>query len=128
MSPSKTMSRAAFSVFCFGIYLAGGGVLLLLAPGRISELLGLGASEGPQGVWVRFTGMFFLILAYYCLRAAREEERRFMEWSVRTRPTTLLFLTAFAAFDLVRPPMLLFGIIDLGASVWTAVALKRDAA
>ncbi len=120
----RAMSRAAVSLLAFGLYLAGGGLLLMVAPALVCRVLTL---DAPQGVWVRITGMFFAILAYYCICAAREEQTAFMRWSVRTRPTTLVFLAACVATQVVQPIILLFGVIDVAAAVWTALALRADA-
>lgn len=108
----------------FGIYLATGGLLLVWIPAFVCQMLTL---DAPQGVWVRITGMLFCILAYYCVCAASQEATAFIRWSVYSRPTTLLFLGAFAAAKLVQPVILIFGVIDVAASLWTALALRADA-
>ena len=41
--------------------------------------------------------MFFLDLAFYCIKAAIDEHEAFIRWSVTTRPLTILFLGAFVA-------------------------------
>lgn len=117
------MSKAAVSVFCFGLYLAGGGLVLVLVPEQLCRVLGI---DDPDGPWVRITGMFFLLFAYYCLRAALEEERRFMHWSLRTRPTTIFFLAGLVAFELAPPVILVFGVFDVAATLWTALALRGE--
>jgi hypothetical protein len=118
------MSRAAVSVLVFGLYLAGGGLLLLLVPGMLCRVLHL--RPPGQTMWVRLSGMFFLFLAFYCVQAARAEDRAFFRWSTRTRPWTALFLGAFVAVGLENPTVLLFGVVDLLASSWTALALRDD--
>jgi hypothetical protein len=116
------MSPAAISLFAFGIYLAGGGVLLILVPEWLCSTLTL----RPPGdtMWVRLSGMFFLDLAFYCIRAARTEQTAFIRWTVTTRPVMLLFLGAVVAFGLENPSILVFGIIDVAASLWTWLALR----
>ena len=118
------MSKAAVSIFAFGLYLATGGVLLVVAPGFVCRLLVL---DEPQGLWVRITGGLLGILAYYCICAAREEATAFIRWSVRTRPTTLFFLAACVATNIATPPILILGVIDVAATIWTALALRIDA-
>jgi hypothetical protein len=122
------MSRPAISILAFGIYLAVGGVLLLVVPRELCRFLHL----RPPGetMWVRLCGMFFLDLAYYCVRAAREEERPFMRWSVGSRHLTIVFLVAFVATGMENPGILIFGVIDLLATLWTALTLgssRREA-
>jgi hypothetical protein len=115
------MSRPAASIFAFGVYLAAGGLLLVLMPRELCHLLHL----RPPGetIWVRLCGMFFLDLAFYCIRAALSEDRTFLRWSVQTRPWTTVFLLAFVAAGLENPSILIFGVIDLLATVWTVLAL-----
>jgi hypothetical protein len=117
------MSPAAFSVFVFGIYLASGGLMLLLAPEELCHFLGLSPPGDP--LWVRLNGMFFLDLAFYCIKAAIDGHKAFIRWSVTTRPLTLLFLGAFAILGFVSPNILIFGVIDVFASLWTALALRE---
>lgn len=118
------MSAAARSVFAFGVYLASGGLLLVFAPERVCRLLAL---RPPGGTfWMRLCGMFFLDLAYYCVRAARSENAMFIRWSTYTRPWTLVFLSAFAACGLVEPIVVTFGLVDVLATLWTVLELRRE--
>ena len=116
------MSRAAVSILGFGVYLAVGGLLLLLMPRELCSILHL----RPPGdtMWVRLSGMFFLDLAFYCIQAALSDQRTFMRWSVKTRPLSIVFLVAFVAGGLENPNILIFGVIDLLATLWTIVALR----
>jgi hypothetical protein len=120
------VSAAAISILAFGAYLCAGGLLLLLAPEAVCRALAMAV---PQGPWIRITGMLFLILSAYCWRAAREENTRFMVWSLYTRPTTIVFLAWFVAAGWVEPIVLAFGAVDVAASAWTMIALRSgDAA
>ena len=118
------MSPAARTVFAFGLYLAGGGLLLLFVPAEVCLVLNL-RTPGDT-VWMRLCGMFFLDLAYYCIRAAQNENMMFIRWSTYTRPWTLAFLAAFVALGLVKPIILTFGLIDVLATLWTVRALRRQ--
>jgi hypothetical protein len=118
------MSKAALSVFVFGLYLATGGVLLLFTPEALYSLTCL---RPPGGTfWVRLSGMFFLYLAFYCLMAAWNERKEFFRWSVVTRPCTLLVLAACVFTGMEHPFILLFGVLDVLAALWTALALRRE--
>ena len=70
-------------------------MLLLLVPEGLCRCLGLSPPGDP--LWVRLSGMFFLDLAFYCIKAAIDENKAFIRWSVTTRPLTILFLGAFVA-------------------------------
>ena len=117
------MSRAAASLLAFGAYLALGGLLLIFVPAQMCRLLAMAA---PQGAWIRITGMLMLFLGFLCLRAAREEERSFMRWSLYTRSSTTLFLAWFVARGWIEPVVLVFGVIDLLAAAWTWAELRKD--
>lgn len=118
------MSHSAISVLGFGFYLAAGGLLLLLAPQEVCGILQL----HPPGnsIWVRLSGMFFLDLAFYCIKAAVNEQESFIRWSILTRPWTLVFLGAFVAAGIESPRILIFGVVDLLATLWTVFALRAD--
>jgi len=115
------VSRAAVSILAFGAYLCGGGLLLLVAPNQVCALLSMAP---PQGAWIRITGMLLLILAFYCWRAAREENLAFIRWSLYTRPTTTVFLLWFVIRGWIEPVVLIVGALDAAASVWTLVAIN----
>jgi hypothetical protein len=115
------VSGAAISTLAFGAYLCSGGLLLLLAPNQVCRLLSMAP---PQGAWIRIVGMLFLILAFYCWRAAREENIPFIRWTVYTRPTTILFLLWFVARGWIEPVVLIFGVVDVAATIWTFVTIN----
>jgi len=117
------MSSAARSIVAFGLYLALGGSALVFAPQQVCDVLRL-----PPGndFWIRLNGMFFWILAYYCLRAACAEQTAFISWSLWPRSATTVFMAVFVAMGLVGPMALLFGAVDVLAALWTARALRAD--
>ena len=118
------MSRAALSVLVFAIYLATAGMLLLCVPAAACSLLGL--QPPGDGVWVRVTGMLMLYLAFYCLQAARSEAREFIRWTIVTRPWTLLVVGGLVVFGLENPVIMIFGVFDVLASLWTALSLQES--
>lgn len=93
---------------------------LVVFPSFVCQLLALPA---PDGLWIRLAGMFMLILAYYCFRAAREDSRAFIRWTLGPRFLVLPFLLLLFAGNLASPWLLVFGIVDAAASFWTARAL-----
>ena len=64
------MSKAAMTVFVFGIYLGFLGVVLLAAPNLLLNVFGL---PETQEVWIRVTGMLVLVLSLYYTQTARLE-------------------------------------------------------
>ena len=118
------MSRAARSLFVFGIYLAVLSLLLLLVPNLLLGLFGLGATTE---VWIRVVGMLTLILSVYNILASRAELTPFIQWSVYARASVILFFIVFVVAGLAPPALIMFGGVDLAAAIWTGVSLRQDA-
>jgi hypothetical protein len=119
------MSRAAKSLFVFGIYLCGLGLILLLVPNLILQVFG---APPTNEVWIRINGMFVLCLSFYYVQAARHELTIFIRWTVWTRAVVIIFFSAFVLLVSAPRALLLFGLIDLLAATWTWLALKKDGA
>jgi hypothetical protein len=119
------MSRAAKSLFVFGVYLCGLGSILLLVPNLILQLFGV----APTGeVWIRINGMFVLCLSFYYIQAARHELTSFIRWTVWTRIAVIFYFAAFVLLVSAPKALLLFGLIDLLSAIWTRLALQKDEA
>jgi hypothetical protein len=119
------MSQAAISLFVFGIYLCGLGLILLLVPNLILSVFGV---PPTNEVWIRINGMFVLCLSFYYVQAARNELTVFIRWTVWTRGAVIIYFTAFVLLVSAPKALLLFGLIDLLSAIWTWLALKKDEA
>ena len=117
------MSRAAKSLFAFGIYLCGLGLLLLLVPNLILQVFGV---PPTNEVWIRINGMFVLCLSFYYVQAARNELTIFIHWTVWARVAVIFYFAAFVLLVSAPKALLLFGVIDLLAAIWTWLALKKS--
>jgi hypothetical protein len=117
------MSQAAKSLFVFGVYLCGLGLLLLLAPNLILPLFGAPTTDE---VWIRINGMFVLCLSFYYVQAARHGLAVFIRWTVWARVAVMLCFAAFVLLVSAPKALLLFGLIDLLAASWTWLALRKD--
>ena len=117
------MSRAATSMFVFGIYLLVLGSTLVVAP---AFLLGLFGLDAPQEVWIRVTGVVAGVLGFYYLFTARREAKDFFWATVWGRPAVIIFFTAFVLLDLAEPVLILFGVVDLLGAGWTFAALRAE--
>jgi hypothetical protein len=117
------MTRAARSVFWFGLYLIAAGSTLVLAPNVLLAPLGFATPDEP---WIRVAGMLTLLLGYYFVQCARAELRRFLELTTHVRFAVPLFFAAFVAFGSARPALLLFATADLAGAIWTTLALRAD--
>jgi hypothetical protein len=115
------MSHPAKSIFIFGIYLVLLGSVLVVIP---NAFLGLFGFPYTREVWIRVVGMLLLFLAFYCFQAARKELLDFFRWTVPVRSSVIFFLTVFVLLGFANPWLILFGVIDLLAAIWTALALR----
>ena len=115
------MSHPAKSVFVFAIYLIVLGVTLLFIP---NVLLGVFDFPETTEVWIRVVGMLLVLLAFYYINAARKELNAFFKWTVYARSSVIVFFLVFVLMDLAQPILLLFGVIDLLAAIWTGLALR----
>jgi hypothetical protein len=117
------MSRAAMSMFVFGIYLLVLGPTLVVAPAFLTGLFGL---DAPQEVWIRVLGAIITILGFYYLFTARREAKDFFWATVWGRPAVIVFFTAFVLLDLAEPILILFGVVDLLGAGWTFAAMRAE--
>ncbi|HEV2915277.1 MAG TPA: hypothetical protein VGX92_18505 [Pyrinomonadaceae bacterium] len=119
------MSQAAKSLFVFGIYLCGLGLILLLVPNLILRVFGV---PPTNEVWIRINGMFVLCLSFYYIQAARNELTSFIGWTVWARIGVMFCFVAFVLLVSAPKALLLFGLVDLFSAIWTWLALKKDEA
>jgi hypothetical protein len=119
------MSKSAKSVVVFACYLILLGLVLVLAP---NALLRVFRMPETGEVWIRVVGMLVLILAYYYWNASHAGLRVFFRWTVAARTSVLLFFIAFVIAGLALPTLILFGVVDFAGAVWTALALRGEAA
>jgi hypothetical protein len=118
------MSKSAVSVFAFSIYMFLLGLTLIVIP---NVLLRLFSVPETSEVWIRVVGMLVLILGFYYSHAARNDLRAFFGWTVVARTSVLLFFIAFVVAGFAPPVLIVFGVIDFAAAMWTLLALKSEA-
>jgi hypothetical protein len=118
------MSRSALSVFVFAVYLYLLGFVLVVTP---DTLLRIFKFPEADGLWIRIVGMLVIILGFYYSHAARADFRPFLVWTVLGRTAVLLFFIAFVIAGLAPPALILFGVIDFAAAMWTLFAIRSDA-
>ena len=119
------MSKSAFSVKAFGIYLLVLGFGLAFAPNLLLSAFGMPVTSE---VWIRVVGVLVFNIGIYYIYAARCEAKAFFQASVYTRVLVLVSFTAFAALALVSPMLILFGAVDCAGGVWTQLALRAEKA
>jgi hypothetical protein len=119
------MSKSAFSVKAFGIYLLVLGAGLTLAPNLLLSVFGMPTTSE---VWIRVVGVLVFNIGVYYVYAARGEARAFFQASVYTRTLVLASLAAFAVLGLASPVLILFGAVDFAGGIWTQLALRAERA
>ena len=117
------MSRSALSLFVFSIYLYIMGFVLVVTPDTLVRIFKF---PDADGLWIRVVGMLVIILGFYYSHVARAEIRPFFVWTVIARSSVLLFFLAFVIAGLAPPALILFGVIDFAAAMWTLFAIRSD--
>lgn len=118
------MSKAAFSIKAFGVYLLALGVCLVFVPNLLLSVFGMPRTDE---VWIRVVGLLVFNIGLYYWFAAQGEATSVFRASVYTRVLVLVAFAAFAALGLAPPMLVLFGVADFAGGVWTWFALKADA-
>ena len=117
------MSKPAFSIKVFGIYLSILGVGLTLAP---NLLLGLFGIPSTNEVWIRVVGVLLFNIGIYYWFAAKANATAVFRASIYTRCLIFIAFTTFATIGLVSPALILFGAVDLAGALWTYFALRGN--
>ncbi|MBI4996092.1 MAG: hypothetical protein HZC22_04180 [Rhodocyclales bacterium] len=117
------MSKSAFSVRVFSIYMIVFGSGLIVAPNLILSIF---AVAETHEVWIRIVGLLMLIVGYLDFMASRSELLLFFRWTVAARLAVPVFLIAFVVLGFAPPVLILFGAIDAAGAMWTAVCLRED--
>ncbi len=117
------MSKSATSILVFGIYLIVIGLGFLLMPNTVLGLFGLPTTTEP---WILVVAMLLLILAYYYIQTARNEDKAFFRFSVHGRAAVIVFFAAFVLLIKAPVTLIMFGVVDLLAAIWTALALRSE--
>jgi hypothetical protein len=117
------MSKSAFSLRVFSIYMFSLGSVLVAAPNLM--LFFFGVPETHE-VWIRVVGVLVLNIGYFSFMASRNESLAFFRWSIPTRLAVPVFFVAFVALGFAPPILVLFGAIDAAGAIWTAACLRAD--
>ena len=117
------MSRAAKSIFIFGIYVTILGLLITLIPNIILSIF---SHPETQEIWIRVAGMLVFILGLYYVAAARAELTEFFRFTVYGRWAVMFFFLAFVIFLNASPVLIAIAFVDLCGAIWTRIALSGD--
>lgn len=118
------MTLAARLILCFGVYILLTGLVLLIAPNVLLSIFGLGSTTE---VWIRVLGSVVTALGVYYVVMGRAESIQFFKATVWGRGWIFLSFLGLVAVGMAKPPLLLFGVVDLLGAFWTWRALKAAA-
>ncbi len=116
------MTRAARSLFVFGIYLLGVGFLLLGSPNTLLAVLRLPPATDP---WIRVLGVVVIAIGLLDVASAHAEQTGFFRATVWVRFFVLISFIALVLLKLAPPVLIAFGLIDAAGAVWTRLSLSR---
>ena len=117
------MTRAARSVFAFGIYLLVLGGVLVGSPNTLLALVRLPATTEP---WIHVLGVPVLGMGLLFVASARAEQTGFIRATVGARLFAFACLLALALVNIAPPLVAAFGIADLVGALWTFAALRTS--
>jgi hypothetical protein len=116
------MTRAAKSIFTWGVLMLLFGAGYLLAPNFFLPLFGF--SQTAE-VWIRVMGLLIAILGGYYLYCARHNDVIFFRATVSGRIAFALGLVALVLLDVSKSALLILAATDTCGAIWTWRALKE---
>jgi hypothetical protein len=117
------MTRAALSVYMYGLYLISSGLPFLLIPHFTLGMFGLSAGDD---LWVRFVGVLIAIIGSFYVAAVLTRSDRMLSWSVPARYTTATFMAVMVALGEAGLALLIFASLDALTASLTWVAIRAD--
>jgi hypothetical protein len=118
------VTRAARSLFVFGVYLEFLAAFLIFAP---NVLLAAFHVASTHEVWIRCLGVVTGSIGVYYLLAGHHGFGPIIVASVPVRFGLMAFFAGFVVFDHADPSLLIFGAADAVGAAWTLMALRLDA-
>ena len=119
------MTYPAKTIFVFGLYLLGLGVVLMLVPNVLLSVFRISATSE---VWIRIVGMLVLEFGVCYVVAAQKNWEGFIALTVPLRVSVMVFFAAFVFFLKAPTALLLFGATDLAFALWTWSATRKGGA
>jgi hypothetical protein len=115
------MTSTAKTIFYFGIYIIGLGLVLLLMPNVLLRPFGF---EEAKEVWIRVLGVVVTALGYYYIVAAKSDACAFFNATIHGRTWLFLAFVVLAVLEQTKTIIMLFGAIDLAGAIWTWTAQR----
>lgn len=118
------MSRAARSVYVFGIYLLVLGGILIGSPNTLLRVFRLPSTTEP---WIHVLGVVVMAIGILYVACARTAQTGFFRATVTARLFVLASFVAFATMQIAPPVLIAFGLVDAAAALWTHLSLRNPA-
>ncbi len=115
------MSRAARSLFVFGIYIVVVGLALVAAPDFLMRLLRLPPATAG---WARIVGLLTIVLGSYDITGSRAECRPYIRASVPLRLGFAAGTIVLVLAGQMPVTVALLGSTDIAGALWTSFALR----
>jgi hypothetical protein len=116
------MTRAAKSVYYFGYYLLGLGLLVTFLPNLMLQTFFLAPTNE---VYIRVVGVLVFNIGLYYLAGATSNSTPFFKMSVVTRCIVLGSFIAFVLVGLAQPALIPLGTVDFLGAIWTWWELRK---
>jgi hypothetical protein len=116
------MNSAAKSLYYFGFYLLLLSAVLTAFP---NILLSTFMMPETNEVWIRVVGVLVFNLGIYYVFMAQTNNTMFLSLSVYLRASILLWFVAFVLIGWAPATLIMFGVVDALAALWTYVELKK---
>lgn len=116
------MSKAARSVYVWGIYVVLTGLALVFIPNVIFGIVGL---PETNEIWVRALGIIAILLGYYYFVAVKEDFVPLYQASIYARLFFVVASVIFVVLGMVKVNFLLFAAMDTLGALWTFLALRQ---
>lgn len=118
------MTKTAWTVQAFGVYLIALSLGLMAAPNLLLPLFGM---PRTSEVWIRVAGLVVFNEGACYWFAAKSSATPFFRASFYLRCLAPLVFGVFVLAGLASPPLIGFGLVDLAAGVWTFLTLRSEA-
>jgi hypothetical protein len=117
------LTKAAASIFYFGIYVLVLGLALIAAPNLVLAPFGF---PPTSEVWLRVVGVLAAAIGWYYVSSARAGLEPFFRATFAMRVLVFVCFGAFVVLGFAKPALALFGAVDLAGALWTATALRKS--
>ncbi|GAB4239786.1 MAG: hypothetical protein Kow0032_27040 [Methyloligellaceae bacterium] len=119
------MTRAALSVYMYGMYLVTGvGLPFLIIPHFTLGLFGMSAGDD---MWIRFVGVLSGMIGGFYIAAVLTHTHRFFAWTVPARYLSATFMATMVVLGKVGIALLMFAALDALTGSITWLAIRADA-